>query len=121
MAIRDCSSRFIVSSAFNESWKVLGSMFGKRRRAKGKTNSINGMRMNIEKGTRRNKSETVRSNCFRSLRVNVDPDSVLAKRLRAVRTSAIKSYMINNKQTPKDEVSTCSHLGTELHADATVD
>jgi hypothetical protein len=63
------------------------------------------------------KSETVQSNCFRSLRVNVNPDNVLAKRLCDVGTSAIKRYMMN-KQKAKYKVGICSHLGTDLHADA---
>jgi hypothetical protein len=114
----DCSSSFVVSSAFKESWKVLGSMFGKRGRAKGTTNSINGMIMNMEKDTRWNKTKIVQSNNFRSIRVNVNPDNVLAKRLCAVCTSAIKRYMMNKQKTKYKVGTSCSHLGTELHADA---
>ena len=91
IAILDWSSRFMFSSAFNESWKVLGSMFGNIRSAKGKANSMKGIIRNMEKGTILNRSETVRSNCFRSRRVKVEPESVRPNRLRAVRTSAINS------------------------------
>lgn len=97
MAIRDFNSRFMFSSDLRESWKVLGSMFGNIFSAKGRANSINGMRINIENGTRRNKSVTVLSNCFRSLLVKVEPCNVLPSKLLAVRTSAIKSYTVDQR------------------------
>mmetsp|Transcript_10664 Transcript_10664/g.30455 ORF Transcript_10664/g.30455 Transcript_10664/m.30455 type:complete len:232 (-) Transcript_10664:974-1669(-) len=93
IAMRDWSSRFMVSSAFNESWNVLGSMLGNRRKAKGSANSMNGIKMNMENGTMRNRSDTVRSSCLRSRRVSVEPASVLANKLRAVRISAISSLV----------------------------
>ena len=98
MAIRDFNSRFMFSSDLRESWKVLGSMFGNIFSAKGRANSINGMRINIENGTRRNKSVTVLSNCFRSLLVKVEPCNVLPSKLLAVRTSAIKSYTVDQRR-----------------------
>ena len=73
MASLDFNSRFIFSSAFKESWKVLGNIFGKILSANGKANSMNGMIRNIDIGTNRNKSETVRRSCLRSRRVSVDP------------------------------------------------
>ena len=91
MAIRDCNSRFMFSSALRESWKVLGSILGNRRNANGRANSARGMIKNMENGTRRNKSETVRSNCFLSRLVNADPDKVRLMRSRAVLISAMRS------------------------------
>ena len=63
---------------------MLGSILGNNRSAKGNANSINGIITNIENGTNRKRSDTVRSNCFRSRLVSVDPDSVLASKFRAV-------------------------------------
>ena len=68
-------------------------MLGKIRKANGKATSIKGIKRNIENGTNRNKSDTVRSNCFRSRRVNVDPCNVFPRRFRAVFTSATRSYL----------------------------
>jgi len=82
----------MLSSAFRESWNVLGSMLGKIIKAKGKANSINGMMMNIEKGIKRNRSVTVRSNCFLSLLVKDDPRNVLPTKVLAVCTSAQRSF-----------------------------
>jgi len=62
MAILDCNSLFMFSSALRESWNVLGNMLGKIIRANGRANSMNGIMMNIEKGMRRKRSVTVRSN-----------------------------------------------------------
>ena len=44
--------------------KVDGSMPGKSLRARGKSSSMKGTTMKTEKGTRRNKSDTVRTNCL---------------------------------------------------------
>jgi hypothetical protein len=43
-------------------WKVEGSMPGNNLIATGRSNSINGTMMNTEKGSNRNKSDTVRTN-----------------------------------------------------------
>ena len=75
---------------------MLGSKLGKILSAKGKANSMKGIIRNIEKGTNRNKSDTVRRSCLRSRRVNVEPVKVRPSRLRAVLTSAIRSYGMFN-------------------------
>lgn len=117
--MRDRSSRFMFSSAFSESWNVLGSILGKRRSANGKTNSMNGIRINIEKGTSRNKSDVVRSSCFRSLLVNVEPDSVFPNRLRAVRTSAMRSCIRDDSwkacKTTSSQLPTCVFLSQSTY------
>lgn len=92
MAILIWSSRFIFSSAFRESWKVLGNKFGKTLSANGSANSIIGMIINMEKGISRNKSEMVRRSCFRSRRVKDDPRRVRRINARAVFKSAQSSY-----------------------------
>ena len=74
-------------------------MLGKILSANGKANSINGMIRNMEKGTSRKRSETVRSNCLRSRRVKVEPRSVLPTRLRAVWTSPMRSCMAKRVET----------------------
>lgn len=69
-------------------------MFGNILSTNGRANSKAGTRRNMDIGTKRNKSETVRSSCLRSRRVSVDPCSVFFKRFRAVLTSAMSSYGI---------------------------
>lgn len=90
--MRICNSPFIFSSSFNESWNVLGSIFGKNFNAMGNANSINGTKTNILMGTKRNTSVTVRNNCFRSRRLNVDPRNVRPSNCLAVRTSAQSNF-----------------------------
>lgn len=65
---------------------------------------MKGIIKNMEKGTSRKRSDTVLKSCFRSRRVSVDPDKVLANRFRAVRTSAIKSCDMTIDSIPKRKI-----------------
>jgi hypothetical protein len=48
--------------------KVEGSMPGKSLRARGRSSSMKGTMMKTEKGTRRNRSDTVRTSCLQPIR-----------------------------------------------------
>ena len=55
----------ILVSLWSDVVKVDGSIPGNSFKATGRRNSMKGTRMNTENGTRRNRSDTVRTSCLR--------------------------------------------------------
>jgi hypothetical protein len=85
------SSRYQEHTCLSCVWKVLGSIFGNKRRATGSKSSAKGMMMKSVKGTIRKMSAVVRVSCLRSRLVRLSPCSCFHTSLVATLSSKPKS------------------------------